>query len=103
VSYSLDINDLHDIRLIRSVLLVAMDANNLITSLNHVVFLGHTDDHLDHIVSANVRVNLVAPDATNDLELLDDLIIARAGKNGHGGTVLGHETAHRASVSDNNH
>jgi len=99
---SLDINDLHDVRFVRSVLLVAVDANDLVTGLDHVVLLGNTDDHLDNVVTALIRVNAVAPDTTDDLQLLDDLLVARAGKNWDGRSVLADKTSHRASVSDHN-
>lgn len=80
---------------------MAVDADNLVASLDHVVLLGHLHDHLDHVVAALVRVDLVAPDTAGDLKLLDDLLVHGASKDWHWGLVLGYKAGQAASVGDN--
>jgi len=97
---SLDIDDLHDVRFVRGVFLVTVNAHDLVTGLDHVVLLGNTDDHLDDVVAALIGVNAVAPDTTDNLQLLDDLFVARASKNWDGRSVLADKTGHGAGVSN---
>lgn len=66
---SFDIDNFHDVGLVGGVLLVAVDAHDLLAGLDHVVLLGNLDDVLDHVVGSQVAFNLVAPDTAGNLQL----------------------------------
>ena len=69
---SFNIYNLHDVRLIRSVLVGAMDANDLTACLDQVMLFCDFDNSLDNVITALVGWNLVAPDTSYCLKVSND-------------------------------
>ena len=69
---SLDIDDLEDGRLIRSLLIGAVKADNLAAGLAKTSFLGLLHGESEQVVGALVRWDLEGNDTTSVVELTDD-------------------------------
>jgi hypothetical protein len=68
---SLDVDNLHHVRLVGGVLVLSLDHHNFTTALNKVLLLGNLNNHLDNVVTRRVVGNLEAPNTSNRLKVPD--------------------------------
>ena len=97
---SLDVEDLHDRRLIRGLFIGAVDADNLAAWLAKISLLGLLDSECQQVVSTLIGGDLEADEATRAIELANDGKGYRAGKDGYGGSVLGNETSEVTGIGE---
>jgi len=97
---SFNIEDLHNVRLIRSLFFSAMDGHDLVSGLAKSLFNGNLGHGLEQVLGTLEGGHLVTNDTTGHVQLADDGVRYRDGEDGDAWAILGHETGQLARVGE---
>ena len=99
---SLDVDDLHHVRLLGGVLVLSLDYHHFTTALHKVLLLCDLNYHLHDVVAGLIVRDLEAPNASNRLQIPDNRVNGGASKHRHRRSVLSDETCDGPSIRHTN-
>jgi len=98
--FSFNIEDLHNVRLIRSLFLSAVDAADFVAGLAKSLLDGNLGHGLEEVLGTLEGGHLETDNTTGHVQLTDDGVADRDGEDGDTGAVLGDETRQFARVGE---
>jgi hypothetical protein len=98
--FSFNIEDLHNVRLIRSLFLSAVDAADFMASLAKSLLDGNLGHGLEEVLGTLEGGHLETDNTTGHVQLTDDGVADRDGEDGDTGAILGDQTRQLARVGE---
>lgn len=98
--FSFNIEDLHNVRLIRSLFFGAVDGHDLVAGLAKSLFAGNLSDGLEQVFGALEGRHLVTDNTAGHVQLTDDRVRYRNGEDGDLRAVFSDKTRQLARVGE---